>query len=47
MRNHGMFAAHKLLKNNSNKYGMIMACSQRINHKKVIQSSDHGMLAAR
>ena len=30
MSNHGMFAAHKLLKH---EYGMIMTCLQRINHK--------------
>jgi hypothetical protein len=41
---HGMFAAHKPLKD---EYGMIMACSQHINHKNAIQSNDHGMFAAR
>jgi hypothetical protein len=30
MSNHDMFATHKLLKH---KYGMIIACLQRINHK--------------
>jgi hypothetical protein len=39
-----MFAAHKLL-NNSNKYGMIIACLQHINHENV-QMSNHGMFAA-
>jgi ribulose-5-phosphate 4-epimerase/fuculose-1-phosphate aldolase len=39
MSNHGMFAAHKLLKH---EYGMIMACLQHINHENV-QMSNHGM----
>ena len=43
MSNQGMFVAHKLLKH---VYGMIMACLQHINHKKV-QANDHGMFVAR
>jgi hypothetical protein len=39
--NHGMFAAHKLpsMKNNSNKYGMIMAYSEHINYEYEMNTS--------
>jgi hypothetical protein len=43
-----MFAARKSLKKKKKHvYGMVMACSQHINHKKAIQANDHSIFAAR